>query len=77
MEEAKTAPVALSLDILEKMALRWVKMLRNIKGEEWKRRFIHPEYGKEYNLEWLVALYAWHGKHHIAHIELLKARKAW
>lgn len=76
-EEAKSEPVDLSLNLLDTLHRRWVIVLRNMQEEQWKRSFTHPETGKEIPLDVLVALYAWHGKHHLGHIESLKKTKGW
>ncbi len=76
-EEAKTAPVKVSLKILESIHERWVMILKNLNKEDLKRTFIQPESGFAYTLEMAITLYAWHGKHHVAHIESLKERSNW
>ena len=76
LEEARSAPVEISLALLEALHRRWVLMLRNIKAEEWSRTFRHPELGL-ISLEKNVALYAWHGRHHVAHITSLRERNGW
>ena len=77
LPEAKTAPVSLSLDLLRALHARWVMMLRHMTPEDWKRRYFHPEMQKWVPLDRNLGLYAWHGKHHLAHITQLKARKGW
>ncbi len=77
LEEAKTAPVEVSLNLLDALHSRWVLMLKNLSKEDLKRTFIHPESGYIYTLEMTITLYAWHGKHHVAHIESLKERNNW
>ena len=77
LPEAKTAPVAISLGLMESLHARWCMMLKNLSTEELKKIFIHPESGKSISLNTMVALYAWHSKHHIAHISGLKERKGW
>ena len=68
--DAKTAPVGMSLDFLAGLHARWVYLLRRLTPEQWHRTFYHPEYNKEFDLLWLLGLYAWHCRHHYAHIEL-------
>jgi hypothetical protein len=77
LPEAKTAPVNVSLDLLESLHKRWALMLRNISPEQRKRTFFHPESKKDFPLDVILALYAWHGKHHLAHITELKKRMGW
>ena len=74
--EARSAPIEVSLALLEALHKRWVLMLRSITDEDWKRSFRHPELGLV-SLEKNLALYAWHGKHHVAHITSLRTRMGW
>jgi uncharacterized damage-inducible protein DinB len=69
-------PVQVSLDLLEALHARWVILLRSIKSEDWKRTFNHPENGSM-TLEHALALYAWHSRHHLAHITQTRASKGW
>src|SRR6266481_6782895 len=73
LPEAKSGPVELSLGLLESLHKRWILTLRNIKPSEWKRTFRHPEIGV-LNLEKTLALYSWHGRHHVAHVTSLRQR---
>ena len=66
-DSAKT-PLETSLRLLEALHERWVVLLNGITDAQWKRRFRHPELGPVV-LEGQLALYAWHGDHHIAHVE--------
>ena len=76
LPEAKSAPVELSLVLLESLHKRWMLTLCNIKSEEWKRTFRHPEIGVM-SLEKTLALYSWHGRHHVAHVTELRKRMGW
>lgn len=76
LEEARSAPIEISLALLEGLHKRWVLALRGIQNSEWKRTFRHPEMGLM-SLERNLALYAWHGKHHVAHITSLRERMGW
>lgn len=64
------APVASSLALLEALHARWVLLLRGLTREQWEREFVHPESGQRIGLRLQTAIYAWHGKHHRAHVEL-------
>jgi hypothetical protein len=70
-------PVELSLNLLEGVHGRWVAVIKAMKAEQWSREFFHPELNKKMNLDQLLALYAWHSRHHLAHITELKKRKGW
>ena len=76
LADTKQTPVEVSLTLLETLHDRWVRLLRSLTAEDWKRTFRHPEMGAM-TLEKTLALYAWHGKHHVAHITALRQRMAW
>jgi uncharacterized damage-inducible protein DinB len=65
-----------SLTLLDALHVRFVLLLRSMKPADWKRTFRHPELGLM-PLEKNLALYAWHGKHHVAHITELRKRMGW
>jgi hypothetical protein len=67
LPDSLTAPIEMSLSLLESLHERWVILLQSLTPAEWKRTFRHPELGLV-NLERTAALYAWHGRHHVAHI---------
>ena len=71
-----TAPVQPSLDLLSLLHHRWVLLLRSIEPDQWNRTFRHPERGLM-RLDTNLMLYAWHGKHHLAHITGLAGRMGW
>jgi hypothetical protein len=77
LDEAKNAPVELSLSLLEALHARWVVFLRTLSEDDLKRKFHHPESKKDFELRSILALYAWHCNHHLAHITSLKERKGW
>ena len=74
--DVQTTPIEVSLVLLESLHMRWVRLLRSLDEEEWKRKFKHPELGPV-SLEKNLAIYAWHGRHHTAHITELKKRMSW
>jgi len=59
--------------MLDSLHTRWVQLLRSLQPEDWKRTFRHPESGVG-SLEKNLAIYAWHGKHHVAHVTELKKK---
>lgn len=77
LDDAKNAPVEISLNLLEAVHRRWVIVLKNLSKEDLKRTFVHPESGAAVTLETAISIYAWHCKHHLAHIESLKERSNW
>ena len=67
LPEARTAPVDLSLDLLSALHRRWVAFLRAIRDPTFQRTFKHPQWGTV-TIDEAVAMYAWHCRHHTAHI---------
>ena len=76
LADTKSTPIAVSLTLLDSLHERWVRLLRSLTPEEWKRTFRHPEMGAV-TLEKTLALYAWHGRHHVAHVSELRKRMSW
>ena len=76
LSDARTAPVELSLDLLDPLHHRWVLLLNSLDEAGWKRVFVHPALGK-LTLEQTALLYAWHSRHHVAHITALRERMGW
>jgi uncharacterized damage-inducible protein DinB len=76
LEDAKNAPVDVSLNLLDALHERWVRLLRSLKPEDYARTLVHPEHGVR-TVDWLLFLYAWHGRHHTAHITELRKQKSW
>lgn len=74
--DARTAPIELSLALLESLHERWGLLLKSLAAPDWARTFRHPDIGV-IPLEKNVGLYAWHGKHHVAHITSLRERMDW
>src|SRR5579862_2006617 len=75
LADAKT-PVEPSLLLLENLHKRWVLLLESLTPSDWQRKFRHPERGTMI-LDENVQLYAWHGRHHVAHITTLRHRNNW
>lgn len=76
LPDVQSTPPEVSLALLENLHARWVVLLRGLSEQDWKRTFRHPEMGVV-PLEKSLALYAWHGKHHTAHITELRKRMQW
>src|ERR1700749_864445 len=66
-------PIENSLVMLESLHRRWMTILHSLADADWQRTFSHPALGPM-TLEKNLALYSWHGKHHVAHITNLRAR---
>jgi len=69
-------PTDVSLPIVENVHERWVAVLRSMTETDWERTFNHPEMGVQ-RLDRALALYAWHGRHHVAHITSLREQESW
>ena len=76
LEDSRTTPVETSLTMLDVLHDRWVRLLQAMSPTDFARRLNHPENGMM-NLDQLLALYAWHGPHHVAHITKLREREGW
>lgn len=74
--DVENTPLDVSLTLLDSLHARWVRLLRSLKPDDWKRSFRHPELGTV-SLEKNLALYAWHGRHHVAHVTELRKRMGW
>jgi hypothetical protein len=69
-------PVEGSLMFIESLHARWAALLEAMSEDDFKREFIHPESGRQ-SLSRSLAIYAWHGRHHTAHITSLRQRQGW
>jgi uncharacterized damage-inducible protein DinB len=76
LPDSVQVPIETSLVLLEKVHERFVTILRAMSEEQFARRFTHPDHGLM-TLDWLVAMYAWHGRHHVGHITSLRERRSW
>ncbi len=76
LTDTQSTPVEVSLALLESLHTRWVALLRSLCPEDWRRNFRHPELGLV-SLEKNLAIYSWHGRHHVAHVTELRKRMGW
>jgi uncharacterized damage-inducible protein DinB len=76
LDDVRTTPIEVSLALLESLHIRWVTLLRSLSAKDFERTFRHPEIGLV-SLDKNIALYAWHGAHHVAHITGLRERMGW
>ena len=74
--DARHAAPDVSVSLLDCLHRRWTMLLRGFKEGDWKRTFRHPERGPV-RLDTNALLYAWHGRHHVAHITSLRQRMLW
>ena len=75
LPDAKSAPIELSLELLRGLHARWVMLLKSMSDAGFAKTFRHPERG-EMRLDSALTLYAWHGRHHLAHLTGLHGRRA-
>ena len=76
LADVQNTPIEVSLALLDSLHQRWVILLRGLRPGDWQKTFRHPEIGLM-NLDKTLALYSWHGKHHVAHITALRDRMGW
>ena len=76
LPDAKSLPVGASLGILDGLHARWVVLLRSLEPDAFSRTFLHPAMGPV-TVDKSLQLYAWHGRHHVAHITSLVERSGW
>jgi uncharacterized damage-inducible protein DinB len=76
LADSRETPVEVSLSLLEALHFRWDVLLRSLRAGNFARRLRHPERGAM-TLDDMVGLYAWHGRHHVAHITSLREREGW
>jgi DinB family protein len=77
LSDTATVPIEVSLNLLDSLHERWVALLMAMTPAEYGRSFNHPEYNRRMTLEDALGLYAWHGRHHAAHVTELRKREGW
>ncbi len=77
MQDTQHLPVNISLTLLYALHLRWYEVLKNMNSADLDKTVFHPEHKKEMTLWFLLGMYAWHSRHHVAHITSLRERMKW
>jgi hypothetical protein len=77
LPDVPKVPLDVSLDLLDNAHARWATILHAMTPADFARGYTHPEYKRRFTLDQALALYAWHGRHHVAHITALRAREGW
>jgi len=77
LPDARLGPIEPSLALLTALHQRWIAAWKALAPSDWQRTFVHPRSGSTVSLERLAALYAWHGRHHVAQIRALRQRSGW
>ncbi len=75
--DVKNVPVNISLTLLHALHARWHTLLQSMGYNDLHKNVFHPGYGRPVSLWFLLGSYAWHGKHHCAHIMALRERENW
>ena len=76
LTDARQMDVEVSLTLLDALHGRFVALLQSLGEADWHRRYVHPSSG-EHTLDYLLEMYAWHGRHHVAHVTALRSRLQW
>jgi len=77
LADVHTVPINVSLTLLHALHRRWLAAIKGLDQAGWERTMFHPVQEKNVTIWWMLGLYAWHGKHHLAHIQSLKEQKGW
>lgn len=77
LADTERVPVNVSLTLLHALHTRWYALLRQFDVKDWERTVVHPQHGRTMTLWELLGSYAWHGRHHTAHITGLRERMGW
>jgi len=77
LNDIQQIPLNISITLLYALHTRWHAALSDLTVQDWQRRLFHPEANNEMTLWYLLGNYAWHGKHHVAHITSLRERNDW
>ncbi len=76
LPDSKSLPIDCSLSFITAMHERWVALLESLNESDFTRGYVHPERGRQ-DLASVLGMYAWHSRHHTAHITGLRARNGW
>lgn len=77
LPDTAATPIEVSLSLLDALHQRWAHLLSRMAAEDYRRRFRHPAMDREVSLATALGMYAWHGRHHVAHVTALRERMGW
>ncbi len=77
LTDVTSVPVNVSITLLHALHQRWYATIKDLTDTQWERTVVHTEHGRKMTLWFLLGMYAWHGKHHTAHITSLRDAKGW
>jgi hypothetical protein len=76
LDDIDAVPINVSATILHGVHQRLYATIKDLSVEQWERTVVHPEHGKTMSLWFLLGMYAWHGKHHVAHIKMMREKES-
>ena len=74
LADTRATPVAVSLALVEALHARWATLLGTLEPAQWARTFVHPDHGRAMTIETATAMYAWHSRHHLGHVQAVAER---
>ncbi|MHA8065472.1 YfiT family bacillithiol transferase [Aquirufa sp. ROCK2-A2] len=74
LADGSSAPIELSIMGLKALHARWVYLLNSLEEADWSKTYLHPTRGITYPLDRVIGIYAWHSMHHLAHLEIIRAK---
>ena len=77
LPDSYETPIETSLTLLDSLHKRWDTLMRRMSADDFRRTFRHPEHPGDLSIDWLVAMYSWHGRHHVAHITSKREQMGW
>lgn len=77
LADNQTVPVSVSIQLISALHQRWYAAIKDLTEQDFQRTVVHPDHGRVMSIWLLLGLYAWHGKHHTAHILALRNLKGW
>jgi len=77
LTDVKNLPINISITLLFALHQRWYEFLSHFTEKDWQRTLFHPEHQKQFTLWHFLGMYAWHCRHHVAHITAVRERMKW
>ena len=77
LQDSAALPANISITLLHALHARWYETLKSMSREDWNKVIIHPDHNREVTLWHLLGMYAWHGRHHTAHITNARENHGW
>ena len=77
LADVHETPIETSLTLLDVLHQRWMTLWRSMSDTDFGRTLIHPEHKGTFDIDWLLQMYGWHSRHHVAHITSLRERSGW